>query len=183
MPPRTPHRLPSEPPPTVMEALRKRFTGQDLSALDVVFALRMTAQQLDNTVTEWMAGTAGTPARFQILVLLWASEASGVPHKEIVKALEVSRATVSGLMTSLERDGLVKSTVDNDDRRNLIANLTSRGRAIVEKAIDSNATPMRAALAPLSASERTTLRLLLQRLRQGFVAAREDPRGKRQKSQ
>jgi DNA-binding MarR family transcriptional regulator len=179
MPPRTPHRLPSEPPPTVMEALRKRFTGQDLSAFDVVFALRMTAQQLDNTVTEWMAGTAGTPARFQILVLLWASEASGVPHKEIVKALEVTRATVSGLMTGLERDGLVKSTVDRDDRRNLIANLTSKGLAIVEKAIDSNATPMRAALAPLSANELKTLKSLLQRLRQGFIAVREDPHGKR----
>jgi hypothetical protein len=65
-----------------MDALRKRFTGQELPALDVVFALRMTAQQMDNAITEWMAGTAGTPARFQILMLLWASEASGVPHKE-----------------------------------------------------------------------------------------------------
>ena len=51
-----------------MDALRKRFTGQELPALDVVFALRMTAQQMDNAITEWMAGTAGTPARFQILV-------------------------------------------------------------------------------------------------------------------
>ena len=179
MPPRTPHRLPSEPPPTVMDALRKRFTGQELPALDVVFALRMTAQQVDNTITEWMADTAGTPARFQILVLLWASETSGVPHKEIVKALEVTRATVSGLMTSLERDGLVKSTVDRDDRRNLVATLTSRGRAIVEKAIDSNTAPLHAALASLSANELKTLKSLLQRLRQGFTPIREDPRGKR----
>src|SRR5580700_8476289 len=135
MPPRTPHRLPAEPPPTVMEALRKRFAGQELPALDVVFALRMTAQQMDNTITEWMADTAGTPARFQILGRLWASGAGGVPHKEIVNALEVTRATVSGLMASLERDGLVKSTVDREDRRNLVATLTSRGRAIFEKSI------------------------------------------------
>jgi MarR family transcriptional repressor of emrRAB len=179
MPPRIPHRLPSEPPPTVMEALCKRFAGRDLPALDVVFALRITAQQVDNTITEWMADTAGTPARFQILGLLWASGADGVPHKEIVKALEVSRATVSGLMTSLERDGLVKSTVDRDDRRILIATLTSRGRAIVEKAIDSNAASLRAALASLSANELTTLTSLLQRLRQGFIPVREDPRGNR----
>jgi DNA-binding MarR family transcriptional regulator len=179
MAPRIPHRLPSKPPPTVMEALRKRFTGRALPALDMVFALRMTAQQLDNAITEWMADTAGTPARFQILALLWASEASGVPHKEIVKVLEVTRATVSGLMTSLERDGLVKSIVDRDDRRNLTATLTSRGRAIVEKAIDSNVTSLRAALGPLSVDEQTTLTSLLQRLRQGFIAARENPRGKR----
>ena len=179
MPPRTPHRLPAEPPPTVMEALRKRFAGQELPALDVVFALRMTAQQMDNTITEWMAGTAGTPARFQILALLWASEASGVPHKEIVKALEVTRATVSGLMTGLERDGLVKSTVDREDRRNLVATLTSRGRAIFEKSIDINRTSLRTAFATLSADELETLTSLLQRLRQGFIAVREDPRGKR----
>jgi DNA-binding MarR family transcriptional regulator len=179
VPPRTPHRLPSEPPPTVMEALRKRFSRSDLPALDVVFALRMTAQQLDNTITEWMADTAGTPARFQILASLWASEANGVPHKEIVKALEVTRATVSGLMTNLERDGLVKSSVDHDDRRNLVATLTSRGRAIVEKAIDSNAASLHAALEPLSADELETLKSLLQRLRQGFIGVREDPRDKR----
>jgi DNA-binding MarR family transcriptional regulator len=179
MVPRTPHRLPPEPPPTVMEALCKRFAGQDFPALDLVFALRMTAQQVDNTITEWMADSAGTPARFQILARLWASGASGIPHKEIVKALEVTRATVSGLMTSLERDGLVKSSVDRDDRRNLIAILTSRGRAIFEKAIDTNVASLRAAYATLSADEQATLMSLLQRLRQGFIAVRDDPRGRR----
>lgn len=152
-----------------MEALRKRFTGQDLRAFGATFVLRATAQQVDNAITEWMADTAGTPARFQILALLWASGASGVPHKEIVQALHVTRATVSGLMACLERDGLVKSTVDRDDRRNLIANLTAKGRTILDKAIDSNLTSMRAAFATLSADELTTLTSLLQRLRQGFV--------------
>jgi DNA-binding MarR family transcriptional regulator len=180
MPPRTPHRLPAEPPPTVKQALRKRLAWQDLPALDVVFTLRMTAQQVDNVVTEWMADTAGTPARFQILGLLWASGAGGVPHKEIVKALEVTRATVSGLMTSLERDGLVKSAVDRDDRRNQNASLTSRGRAIFEKSIDTNLASLRAAFATLSADEQATLTSLLQRLRQGFIAVREDPRRRRQ---
>jgi DNA-binding MarR family transcriptional regulator len=110
------------------------------------------------------------------MVLLWASEASGVPHKEIVRALEVTRATVSGLMASLERDGLVKSSVDRDDRGNLIASLTSRGRTIVEKVIDTNVMSLLAALAPLSATERKTLTSLLQRLRQGFIIARGNPR-------
>ena len=173
MPPRTPHRLPSEPPPTVMEALRRRFTSQELPALDVVFALRMTAQQVDNAITEWMADTAGTPARFQILGLLWASGPSSVPHKEIVKALQVTRATVSGLMGALERDGLVQSSVDRDDRRNLMATLTSKGRSIFERAIDSNTAALRVAFATLSANERVTLTSLLQRLRQGFIAVKE----------
>lgn len=181
MPPRTTHRLPPEPPPTVMEAFRKRFAGHDLPALGVVFALRMTAQQVDNAVTDWMAGTVGSPARFQILALLWASAERGVPHKEIVAALGVTRATVSGLMAALERDGFVISSVDNDDRRNLIANLTTRGQTIMEKAVKANAARLRAAFAPLSVNDVKTLTALLQRIRQGFAASAgkdDQPRAK-----
>lgn len=167
----TPRGLPPEPPPSIMQALGKRISGRDLAAVGVAFELRMAAQQFDNTLTEC---TAGTPARFQILMLLWASESSSVPHKDIVKALSVSRATVSGLMAGLERDGLVKSTPDRNDRRNLIATLTSRGRAIVEKATEINIASLHAALASLSTDELATLTSLLQRLRHGLIDIRDD---------
>lgn len=179
MPPRLPHRLPSEPSPTVKEALRKRLSRQDLPAFGVVIALRMAAQQMENAITEWMSDNAGSPARFQILSLLWASESGGVPHKEIVQALQVTRATVSGLMAALERDGLVKSVTARDDRRNLIANLTSRGRTMFEQAIDRNVASLRAAFATLSGDELATLDALLQRLRDGFIAARDRPGNRR----
>jgi len=172
------HQLAPEPPPTVMQALRKRLPARDLPAFGAVFALRATAQQVDNAITEWMADTAGTPGRFQILALIWASGAGGIPHKGIVQALQVTRATVSGLMAALERDGLVKSVVDRGDRRNLIASLTSRGRGIFEKAIDSNLSSLRAAFAVLTMDEQETVASLLQRLGQGFVAVRDD-RGER----
>jgi len=171
MAPRSPHRLPPEPPPSVVEALRKRLTAGDLAALNVVIALRKAAQQAENSITNWMAGTIGSAARFQILGLLLASEEGGVPHKEIVAALGVTRATVSGLMAALERDGLVTSSVDSDDRRNLIANLTSRGRTMIEKAVEANAARLRVALAPLSADDITTFTALLQRVRQGFATS------------
>ena len=165
-----PSKLLPEPPPTVMEAIRKRLAGRELQELGTLFAVRQTSQQMDNAITEWMAGTAGSPARFQILMLLWAAEGRGVPHKEIVAALGVMRATVSGLMAALERDGLVRSTVDRGDRRNLLATLTSKGDAVVETATHANRRRLRAALAALSPGELTTFAALLQRVRQGFTA-------------
>ncbi len=170
MAPRPPHRLPPEPPPALLEAFRKRFPAEDLPALSVTIALRTAAQQVENAITKWMAGTVGSPARFQILGLLWASEGRGVPHKEIVAALEVTRATVSGLMAGLERDGFVTSAVDSDDRRNLIANLTPKGRTVMEAAVERNAARLRTALAPLSKDDITTMTALLQLIRQGFAA-------------
>src|ERR1700730_3774360 len=129
---RKPAQLPSQPPPGVMAALGNRFSGRERQAFGTTFVIRTTAQQMDNAVTEWMAESAATPARFQILMLLWAARGHGVPHKEIVAALGVTRATVSGLMAALERDGLVTSTVASDDRRSLLASLTPKGEAIVE---------------------------------------------------
>ena len=171
MPPRTPPQLPTELPPTVMEALRKRFSGRELQALGTIFALRTAARQVDSVITEWLAGSAGSLARFQILSLLWASAGVGVPHKQIVAALGVTRATVSGLMAGLERDGLVKSVVDRDDRRNLIARLTSKGQAVMDRAFEANSARLRATITPLSTDELAKFTSLLERIRQSFEAS------------
>jgi DNA-binding MarR family transcriptional regulator len=126
---------------------------------------------MDNAVSEWMADTAATPARFQILMLLAAQRGRSVPHKEIVAALGVTRATVSGLMAALERDGLVTSAVASDDRRNLLASLTPKGEVIVDKAIETNRARLRTAFTALSSDELRMLTTLLERVRQGFSAS------------
>jgi DNA-binding MarR family transcriptional regulator len=163
--------LPPALPPAIMEAIRKRLSRREMQAVETVFALRATAQQMDNVITEWFAGTAGSPARFQILMMLWAAGGNGVPHKDIVAAMGVTRATVSGLMAALEREGLVRSSVDHDDRRQLIAKLTSRGEAVINKAQEANTTRLRAAFASLPSAELTTLTALLHRVGEGFAAS------------
>jgi DNA-binding MarR family transcriptional regulator len=173
---RSPSKL-ALPPTAVAEALQTRLSGLELQAFQTLFAVRLTAQQLENACTAWMADTAASPARFQILIRLWASKGQGVPHKEIVAALGVTRATVSGLMAALERDGLVQSAVDQEDRRNLLASLTSRGNSVAEKAIETNRARLHAAFGALSSDELTTLTTLLQRVREGFAASADATEG------
>jgi DNA-binding MarR family transcriptional regulator len=168
---RTPPRLPPALPPAVMEAIRKRLSRREMQAVETVFALRTTAQQVDNAITEWFAGTAGSPARYQILMMLWAAGGNGVPHKDIVAATGVTRATVSGLMTALEREGLVRSSVDHDDRRQLLASLTSRGEAVISMAQEANTTRLRPVVASLSSADLATLTALLRRFREAFAAS------------
>ena len=58
------------------------------------------------TSTKQDAGDhVGSFARYQILMALWASKGKGITHKDIVAAMGVRRATVSGLMAALEREG------------------------------------------------------------------------------
>ena len=143
-----------------------------------MFALRTTTQHVVNTITGSLADSAGSPTRFQILMLLSAAAGRGVPHKEIVAAMGVTRATISGTMAALERDGLVASVVASDDRRNLLASLTPKGEATVEIALESVRTRVHAALAAVSAEELTTMTTLLQRVRQGFAASTDASEGR-----
>ena len=176
---RKPPQFPPEPPQVVAAALRERFTPREQQLFETVFVIRSTAQRMDNAVSEWMADTAASPARFQILAQLWAAKGRGLPQKDIATALGVTRATVSGLMAALERDGLIASVVADNDRRSVLASLTRKGETVVEKAIETNKARLRTAFSGLTPDELTTLATLLQRARQGF-SVNPDDTGRRQ---
>ena len=161
----------TRPPPAVLEEIRSRLSKRELQWVEALFALRATAQQADNACNEWMAGTVGSVARFKILMALLASKGKGLPHKDIVAEMGVTRATVSGLMTALQREGFVKSYMDQDDRRQLIARLTSKGDAAIRKALEVNLARSRPVFASLSSAELTSLTVLLHRFGEGFVAS------------
>ncbi len=163
----------SGPPPGIMEEIRKRLSEREVHGMQALFALRGCAQQMDNALNEWLADTAGSFARFQILMALWVSEGREIPHSDIVSALGVTRATVSGLMAALERDGLVKSYCDGRDRRKLIVRLTARGETTLKKALETSLDRFRAMFTSLSAAELTQLTALLHRIREGFAVLSE----------
>jgi len=167
---RQPFKRPSGPPPAVLEEIRRHLSTREMQGMEALFALRATAQHVDNVVGEWMAGTVGSVARYQILMALWATKGDGIPHKDIVKAMGVTRATVSGLMAALEREGFVKSIVDRDDRRNRIARLTPRGELVIKKAFDVSIARFRTLFASLSSADLTRLTALLRRVRDNFAA-------------
>jgi DNA-binding MarR family transcriptional regulator len=160
----------SGPPHAVLEEIRKHLSPREMQGMEALFALRATAQQADNAVSEWMAGTIGSVARYQILMALWATKGDGIPHKDIVEAMGVTRATVSGLVAALEREGFVKSTVDREDRRKQVARLTAKGEAVIKKAFEVNLVRFRTLFASLTSVDLTQLTTLLKRVREGFAA-------------
>jgi DNA-binding MarR family transcriptional regulator len=157
------------PPPHIQEAIGRRLSRPKRQRLELLFLLRSTAQYVENAATEWLAGTAGSPARFQTLALLWAAGGRPVQHQEIIASLHVKRATVSALMFSLERDGLVQSVPDRKDRRRLLATLTTKGERVITDAMDLNAARLEEVMRDLSGEELDVLQKLLERLRADFA--------------
>lgn len=159
----------SFPTPYLRETYLRQFPPAAAQRLETVFTLKSVSQQVNNVLNEWLAGTAGSPARFQALALLWGAGDHPVPHQEIIAVLQVKRATVSALMFSLEQEGLVRSVGDEKDRRRLLATLTEKGKSIIASALELNAHRLEQAFADLSPDELQLLQSLLRRMRDGFV--------------
>jgi DNA-binding MarR family transcriptional regulator len=69
-----------------------------------------------------------TPPQYFILSLLW--ERDRRPFKELASAAHCSRATITGIVDTLERKELVSREPNPDDRRSLLVKLTERGKSL-----------------------------------------------------
>lgn len=164
----------SFPTPDLREAYLRRFPIAAAQRLETVFTLKSASQQITNVLNGWLESTAGSPARFQTLALLWGAGDRPVPHQEIIATLQVKRATVSALMFSLEQEGLVQSVGDEQDRRRLLATLTRKGRDIFTSAMDLNASRLEKTFADIPPEEIALFQKLLARVRDGFLKVADD---------
>jgi DNA-binding MarR family transcriptional regulator len=87
--------------------------------------------------------------------------------------LIVTRATMTGLLDSLERRGHLRRVPNPDDRRSLLVEITPQGLRIADELRRVIHAAEAGWLAPLKPSERRTLVRLLHRLQDGIAAAPE----------
>lgn len=75
-----------------------------------------------------------TYTQYIALMVLW--EDRKISAKELGKRLYLDSGTLTPLLKGLEIKGLLTRTRDKDDERNLIVELTDKGLALREKAVD-----------------------------------------------
>ena len=80
---------------------------------------------------------------------------------ELAEHAGVTRATMTGLIDTLERDGLVTRTPDPTDRRMMSVSLTPHGVNRLQEILPAHFKRMSALVSVLSESERRTMVTLL----------------------
>jgi DNA-binding MarR family transcriptional regulator len=100
-------------------------------------------------------------AGWHVLTLLGRTD--GLPLRDVAERCYVSAATVTGVVDTLERDGLVERERDADDRRVIRVRLTKEGRRRLDKARRSVTTALAPVFEDMSAREETVVRAFLLR--------------------
>lgn len=132
-------------------------------ALDdqVGFRLRLALQRHTSIFFAHMVHDL-TQTQFATLVRLW--ECGPCSQNELGRLAAIDSATIWGVVQRLQASGLVETGAHPSDRRRLSVRLSARGREVVEEAIAHAGDSNEETLAPLTASERTTLIRLLRKL-------------------
>lgn len=147
----------------------KLFHDLDPSATEVFLHLLRAGDEAFRVAGSHLAEHSLSKGRFMVLMLLLNQ--SG-PHgrrctpAELADLSRVTRATMTGLIDTLERDGLVKREPDLTDRRMMWVTLTEKGRSVLQTLLPPHFQRMAALMAPLSEPERHTLVELLNKITQ-----------------
>jgi DNA-binding MarR family transcriptional regulator len=135
----------------------------DPSALEAYLHLLRAGDAAAGAFECFVAKHGISSGRFTVLMLLWHSKsctekcAGGVTPASLADMAGCTRATMTGLVDTLERDGYVKRTEDARDRRSMEVSMTGKGSTALRKILPGYFTRVGELMSVLSVVERKTL--------------------------
>jgi len=158
----------------------KEFPDLDPSAAVAFLHLLRTGDEAFGVTDRNLVDHSISHGRFGILMLLWrssqpravqllgAEECVSGPRTpaELAEAAGVTRATMTGLIDTLERDGYVKREPDPEDRRMMSVLLTAKGERFLHDLLPGHFKLISKLMAPLNEIERKTLVRLLTKIQE-----------------
>jgi len=154
----------------LLEAVQ-RYPDLDPSACEAYLNLLRAGDEAYRQSEAFFSSHGMTPGRFTVLMLLFDKLAGiSLPQTpaELAEKAGVARATITGLVDTLERDGLVTRRHDSGDRRMMLIHLTPKGQSTLDGILPGHFKQMADQMASLTGPERKTLVRLLNK-----VAARD----------
>jgi DNA-binding MarR family transcriptional regulator len=149
-------------------------TTAELPVVDPVsMRLGLTLSRLTSALVYDWESTVHRPrgwswSGFRVLFVLWL--AGPMEAKRVARLSGMSRAAVSALVNTLERDGLVSRRPSDRDRRAVSVELTDSGHDAITSAYAEHKEREQAWMSSLSKPERTILTGLLEKLISGPAA-------------
>jgi DNA-binding MarR family transcriptional regulator len=149
----------------------ERYPTLNPSACEAFLHLLRTGDAVFAAESAYLAGHDISQGRFTVLMLLNRCPGQQSTPAELATEAGVSRATMTGLVDTLEKDGLVTRRDDSSDRRAVLVQLTPAGRRLLDQMLPGYFASVTKMMHPLNQAERKQLVALLQKIQRGLLAS------------
>ncbi len=153
-----------------LRALAREYREVEPSAIETHLTLLRVAGDLLNAFEMHFARHHISQGRFGVLIILKISPGRQLHAAGLAEKIGVSRATMTGLLDGLERDGLIARLGEQADRRKTTIKLTLSGQRYLERILPDHFRRVAQVMGELGESERKVLTRLLRKVAQGIPA-------------
>ena len=146
----------------------KTYPDLDPSAMEAFMHFLTTSTAIFEDLNAMHSEHNISEGRFGVMVLLNREPGKPANPAELADRAQVTRATMTGLIDTLERDGFVKREHAPDDRRMMLVQLTEQGRQFLESILPVYFRRVNTLMSELTMHERKTLVGLMGKIRQSL---------------
>ena len=127
-------RLKELPREEIIREMAKQFGDLNPSSLEAMIMLYKFLGDYDKAFEDHFKKFGLSDGRFHVLITIKKNN-NAIKATDIANNLGVSRATMTGLMDGLIKDGLISKTDCSEDRRISFVHLTEKGQELLGKVV------------------------------------------------
>jgi DNA-binding MarR family transcriptional regulator len=154
------------------ETLKKfasRYPEADVTAISTFLHLLRVATDLSVALDECLSRHGLLQGRWWVLILLMRESTLTATPSSLADKVGIARASMTGLIDGLERDGLVERLFDVNDRRSVSIHLTESGQSKLDIVMPDYYNRLRLCMAGLDEKNRGQLSEMLELIDAGVA--------------
>ena len=149
----------------ILERLRREFPTSDTKFLMMFIRVIHLQHAVPILFDQYFSKMGLSKARFMVLIQLFMRGGEkGLGISEISSFYNVSSATMTGVVDTLEKEGYVTRSHSTKDRRRVILKLTKRGQLFMRRFIPVHSSNLRNMMRSFSSGDLENLMQLNERL-------------------
>lgn len=145
-----------------------KFPEVDVEGVLLTLEFLNIAKEVNGAYGRHFSQRGLSEGKFTILMLLYRDVENPLSPSELASSANVTKATITGLIDGLSKDGFVMRSVHLEDRRKQTVLLTKNGIDVIEKMLPDHYKKTAKLVSRLSDDERSIFIQLLRKMRDGI---------------
>lgn len=141
-----------------------RYVEMDVTAVQTFLGLLRVASDVIENLDACLARHDLLQGRWWVLILLMREQNLTASPSVLAEKAGVTRATMTGLLDSLERTGLIERIPHDEDRRMINVRLTEKGQQRLDEVMPDYYSRVALVMKELSEKDRNLLMEMLQKV-------------------